>query len=381
MTLSRTLTGLLILIGLALFCYAVPTFYLELRDHCIGQECAAYYDEPPTMEWLTERGLTPSFFAAAYTSLYSLFGLCYIAAGLVIFSKRSSGFAGQVASVALVLQGLTFDSLSLALEGIHPALDFLLRFVNAIAFVALILLFFIFPNGRFEPRWSRWLLVGILVPGLLKTAFPDSPVDMSSWSQPLYIGWVMIWMSSIIAIQIHRYRSALGAIEKQQTKWAVFGMASAIAILMAVTVFYIAQEDKLQNDPLLLFAMETLLSLGMLLIPVTLLFALLRRRLWDIDPIVNRTLVYSALSLFAVAVYVFVVWYIGVVFHSAGQWQWLNSLIATGLVAVLFAPLKDKLQRWINRLMYGENDDPLTVLGRLGPAWKIHCPPPMRLTL
>ena len=93
--------------------------------------------------------------------------------------------------------------------------------------------------------------------------------------------------------------------------------------------------------------------------------AILRYRLWDIDVVFNRTLVYGALSAIVVALYtLIVVGTLGTLFQARADLA--VSLVATGVVAVLFAPLREWLQRGVNRLMYGERDDPYAVLSRLG---------------
>ena len=90
---------------------------------------------------------------------------------------------------------------------------------------------------------------------------------------------------------------------------------------------------------------------------------MLRSRLWDIDIIINRTLVYGTLTAIVVGVYVLVVSILSTLLHTFGDF--LIALLATGLVAVLFQPLRARLQRGVNRLMYGERDDPYAVLSRL----------------
>ncbi len=99
-------------------------------------------------------------------------------------------------------------------------------------------------------------------------------------------------------------------------------------------------------------------------IPLAIGIALLRYRLWDIDPIINRALVYGALTVSVVGIYILVVGYLGALFQTGGNL--FISLVATGLVAILFAPLRDRLQRGVNRLMYGERDEPYKVLSQLG---------------
>ncbi|MBA2691509.1 MAG: GAF domain-containing sensor histidine kinase, partial [Rubrobacter sp.] len=92
--------------------------------------------------------------------------------------------------------------------------------------------------------------------------------------------------------------------------------------------------------------------------------AILRHNLYDIDFIINRTLVYGGLTACVVGIYVFVVGYLGTLFRA--EENLAISLVATGIVAVAFQPLRDRLQRAVNRLMYGERDEPYEVLSRLG---------------
>ena len=108
-------------------------------------------------------------------------------------------------------------------------------------------------------------------------------------------------------------------------------------------------------------------------IPLAIGIGILRYRLWDIDPIINRTLVYGALTVAVVAIYVLVVGYLGVLFRTGSNLA--ISLLATGVVAVLFQPLRDRLQRGVNRLMYGERDVPTRCSRALASVSKPRSPP------
>jgi signal transduction histidine kinase len=103
---------------------------------------------------------------------------------------------------------------------------------------------------------------------------------------------------------------------------------------------------------------------SLLFVPVFTYIAILRHRLYDIDVVINRTLVYGALTACVVAIYVLVVGGVGAIFQARGNLG--VSLLATGTVALLFQPLRSRLQRGVNRLMYGERDDPHAVVSRLG---------------
>jgi signal transduction histidine kinase len=109
---------------------------------------------------------------------------------------------------------------------------------------------------------------------------------------------------------------------------------------------------------------NTLHYLALLLIPLSIGIAILRHRLFDIDLVINRALVYGVLTASVVLLYVLVVGGLGAILQVQGSL--MVSLIATGLAAVMFQPLRERLQRAANRLMYGERDDPYAVLSRLG---------------
>ena len=104
------------------------------------------------------------------------------------------------------------------------------------------------------------------------------------------------------------------------------------------------------------------------LLSISIAIAVLRARLLDIDILINRTLVYGLLTAIVIGIYVLVVGYLGALFHTNGNL--VISLIATGIVAVLFQPLRNLLQRGINRLFYGLRDEPYVVLAGLGQRLK-----------
>ena len=111
-------------------------------------------------------------------------------------------------------------------------------------------------------------------------------------------------------------------------------------------------------------------ALFILPVPAAIAIAILRHHLFDINIVINRALVYGTLTTMVVLVYVVIVGYAGALFHTQAsdhsQKDILLSLVAAALVAVIFLPLRDRLQRLVNRFMYGERDDPYTVLTRLG---------------
>lgn len=236
----------------------------------------------------------------------------------------------------------------------------------------------IFPAGRLpSPRW-RPLLWIVIVGGSLVTlslAVAPGPIDASmpevanpfapAWGlrfrqivEPIGLVLIVIGMVGAVAAQVIRFRHAQH-IERQQIKWFAYASALLVAALaIPVALFY---PNFLQQDTRL---SGMLLTLGYALLAAAIGLAVLRYRLYDIDLLINRTLVYTALSACVAALYVGVVGYLGALFHQSDSL--LLSLLATGIVAVVFQPLRAWLQRGVNRLIYGERDDPYAVLTRLG---------------
>ena len=173
-----------------------------------------------------------------------------------------------------------------------------------------------------------------------------------------------VFLGVAVYVQAYRYRRVSDAVQRQQTKWVVSGIAIALLVLL-VTVLSLSTVAPASPRALAaLIAGNVIYNLAMLLIPISIGIAILRYRLWDVDVIINRTLVYGTLTAGVIGLYVLVVGSVGVVLQVRGNL--LISILAAGLVAVLFQPVRERLQRAVNHLMYGKRDDPYTVLSQLG---------------
>ena len=228
-----------------------------------------------------------------------------------------------------------------------------------------------FPDGRLVSRrwrpvvWSAALFsvlgagLSALQPGEIQGSGLANPLGtelpqavaavFDAVVLPLWLGLLFVSAASLVV----RFRRS-GREERQQIKWLAFAAA-------VIPVWFLLNAPVERAFPNLFLFMDSLALAG---VPVAAGIAILRHRLYDIDLVINRTLVYGALTACVVGVYVVVVGYLGQVFHADDNL--LISIIATGIVAALFAPLRDRLQRGVNRLTYGERDDPYSVLSRLG---------------
>jgi len=356
--------ALLSLIAL-LFVSKLPSYYIYLKDSCLTTACEYAALTPLPRQTAEQAGLTEAGFALLYTGLSAGFFLIYFAVAALILAKRPKEPISIVASITLMsLAAPTFISMQ------WREYELLVAFINDISLVSFILFLLLFPNGALGRSWITFATLALLAIRLTAGYFPDQPWGTEQWPMWGHLFWFAAQYGILIYNQYARYRYATGAVEKQQTKWVVYGIGvslTGVMLLSVLPLLFQANFYEIQN-PVAMFLLDVGVQLCMLSIPVTLAFSVLRKRLWDIDPIVNRTLVYFMLSAVIIGLYTFTVWYLSVLFHS--DYHRVYSLLAAGVVAVVFAPLKERLQRTVNQMLYGKKEHPYTVLLQLGSRLK-----------
>jgi signal transduction histidine kinase len=276
-----------------------------------------------------------------------------------------------------------------------------------------VFLILLFPDGRLPSRWWRlvaWAaLLGValavlgfgFMPDYLIVTHPyvENPFGVIGviggglttyelFGASRFLGMTLLLTSSLAALfsPILRLRHTRGN-ERQQIKWFLFaavpltlflGLFEFSLIITNFTYDFLTYDFLIRIADIVtcrcpspsrtpgqaLKAIQLVALLALLFVPIVTYIAILRHRLYDIDVFINRTLVYGALSTCVVGTYVLAIVALGALFQAQGNLA--ISLVATGLVAVLFQPLRSRLQRGVNRLMYGERDDPYAVVSRLG---------------
>jgi signal transduction histidine kinase len=229
------------------------------------------------------------------------------------------------------------------------------------------------------PRWTGFLALGsVIIWGIY--IFVPAASEPSSILAAIIFVLILLSLGCTVGVQVYRYRRVSNPMQRQQTKWVFFGGGISVGgtlLWTGLSAFFFFQGMFVHVLVRSLFNVSQIALL--LLIPLSIGFAILRYRLWDIDIIINRTLVYAFLTASIVGIYMLVVVSLGSVLQAQGNL--LISLLATGLIAVLFQPLRERLQRAINRLMYGERDTPYTVISRLGQRLEVTLAPEAILSI
>jgi signal transduction histidine kinase len=234
-----------------------------------------------------------------------------------------------------------------------------------------------FPTGRLlSPAWRpvAWaigLFLGLtpiywaLRPGPLQQK-PElsNPLGMALLApavpaiDALFIAGLLASVLAAAGCMVVRFRRSRGA-ERQQMKWLTFAVVAWAGLVLASSALSAIRAEWYEIPPL-----ELLIGLAFAGIPVAAGVAVLRYRLYTIDRLISRTLLYGVLTAAVVAIYALVVGYLGALFGTGRDFA--ISAVATGVVAVLFQPLRAYLQRGVNRLLYGRRDDPQEVIASLG---------------
>ncbi|MEJ2304579.1 MAG: GAF domain-containing sensor histidine kinase [Anaerolineales bacterium] len=239
----------------------------------------------------------------------------------------------------------------------------------------------LFPDGRLpSSRWKPILIAAAigLVGVLFAIGFHPDPDLQEGIGLPapnpyalagagraltnvLYIsgGLMAVAVIGSVAAIVVRYRQSSG-IRRTQMKWLAYAGSFVIAGLVVSACL----ASIYPGDPAIEEITIVITDLVVTGIAAAAGVAMVRHGLYDINLLINRTLVYGALTVAVIGIYILMVGLLGTLFRSGGNLVF--SLIATGVVAVGFQPLKERLQRGVNHLLYGERDEPYAVISRLG---------------
>jgi signal transduction histidine kinase len=348
------------ILSFGVFIASLPANYAAILSLlCTEPSC-----NPPSqatiqfVQQLQALGLSVQAYAVYNTVLNIVFVCIYFIVAIILFWRRSNDWMALFASFFLMTFATNFSSNTLVAT---PTLLF--QFVEFLGATSLVVFFYLFPTGRFVPRWTRWLSIVVILYWGFKYFLPPSqfnPYYNIAFAAIGFLGTV----GTMVIVQVYRYLRVSNSVQRQQTKWVVFGVSISIGgyIVLALTVAIFF--PSIGQSPFATILYTTITYLLLLLIPISIAFAMLRSRLWDIDIIINRTLVYGILTASVVVLYVLVVGGLSTLLQVRGSL--IISLLATGLIAVLFQPLRSRLQSAVNRMTYGERDDPYRVISRLG---------------
>jgi hypothetical protein len=298
--------------------------------------------------------LPVGFYRVYRVTLDLVNGLCFFLVAALIFWRQSTERMALFVTFFLFTFGAiwTLPSDWLAIK--YPEWFWLLRVLEQFSWLCFLTFFFLFPDGHFVPRRMRWLtfsLTGALLLSGLLVPLPQV------FNIPIFLAT----LGTIFSAQRYRYLRVADAVQRQQVKWMVFGFGSSLSLILLFVLVEAIFPWLVRPDGTGLFYELTIDFLGTMLflpIPLSIGLAILHYRLWDIDIIIKRTLIYGTLTAMLTLVYVGLIFALQLLLRGLiSQTNDVALVVSTLVVAALFQPLRRRIQRVIDRRFYRRKYD------------------------
>jgi len=346
----------LVILTLAIFVVLLPSYFAQLQTVCTGPTCALLQSTADTAQAMQKLSFSVSSYATFTFTLTLVTALvCFIVSG-VIFWRKSDDWMALLVALTEVASGTLFVTYAL-LES-HSPWQMLAIVSNVFGHGVLFLFASLFPNGKFVPRWSGGIAVGWIIWSLLFFTVLHQ-VPFAYHTLVLVSGLVCVLLA-----QIYRYRYVSSPTQRQQIKWVVLGgsIAAVMGIGLAVPNVILPLPGQ-TGSFYRLFVSGPGDLVAILLIALSLSLAIFRYRLYDIDLLINRTLVYGLLTSTLALVY-----FGGVIALQSllrGLISQANNVAIVGstlVIAAVFQPLRHRIQAVIDRRFYRSKYDAAKVV-------------------
>jgi signal transduction histidine kinase len=307
--------------------------------------------------------------------------------GVLIAARRSNHPIGWLLLAIAASNAISLAANFVAIRGILSGASlhgwvgwsaWVYNITGAIGALLIAFLILVFPDGRLLPgrrwRWAAWVVsaatsVALVASSIAVTSQQLSPRlpsvpnpaavaalnNVTSGNGPINVG-VLLLLVTVLAAVVVRLRRSRG-VERIQMRWFSYVAAASILVIVAGFVVNTANETLGNNISNVGFGFGFYL-----LVPATIGLAVMRYGLYDLDVFISRTLVYGSLAVFITAVYVGIAVGIGTLVGSGGKPNLALSILATAIVAIGFQPVRERVQKVANRLVYGKRATPYEVL-------------------
>ncbi len=370
--LARTVGLTLSILTFGLFVAGMPLRFHELVTLSMQTEYALPQLSPGWGRALLQSALSINFYPVFVLVIEVVLVLGFTLSALLVYWRKSDDWRSMLGSLGFIMYGIYVTGSLNALAKAYPSLQFPVNCLHALGIGLALIFFYILPDARFVPRWTRplaviwvtWTIAGLFFPATFFNFC--NPFTLSFFSFLAF----MIWWGTGLTAQYYRYRHLSNRRRQQQTRWVLLSLFAGIICYAAYYLPRVIFPALSQAGmPHLLYTAlgEPLFLLSLLLIPLLVLFSILRYRLFGVDVIINRTLVYGTLTVVLALVYFSSVLLLQYLFHAlSGQGSPLVIAGSTLVIALLFEPLRNRVQVVINRRFYRYRYDAAQTLAAFG---------------
>lgn len=354
---ARLLWGIVAIFELAAFVDSLSGTVSQLQVRCTSS-CTNLQLSAAGISTLQHLGFSPGYYIAFYLTILLISILLSYAVAVVLLWRRSDDWMALL--VSLMLLGFGPGILSNGVrfsQWFGPAMaGHVSSLFDTINLTILVLSFFLFPTGRFVPRWTRWIMCIQIGLGAFLVFFPRFASDLANNIAILVFFGVLL---SLVIAQVYRYRRVSTPAQRQQTKWIVYSLTVTIILTVGIlTVPQVTLPALAQPGTLLASASDIVANALLTFIPISFGVAILRYRLYDIDILINRTLVYLTLTAILALIYFGSIIAVQSLLRSViNQNSTVAIVVSTLAIAALFQPLRHRIQAIIDRRFYRRKYD------------------------
>jgi hypothetical protein len=342
-------------LSVALTLAGLRIYVAALHTVCTRTACPSVQLAPEGARALAHLSVSLTTYAAVVTVDTLLVVLVFCAVAAMLAWRRSDDWLALLVSYMLVATGTALIFGYVAVPATWWFLDQVVSFLGYAP--AVFLVFYLFPDGSFRPRWLLWAILVATAIEAGNNLAPGSVLDVDHWVPNLENFCYFGLLAALAGAQVYRYRRVYSPIQRQQSKLVIFSIAVFGGFGLVVYALGPGLANVAHLNVALLSVVGPLVFVNVfaLSIPMSFAVAILRYRLWDIDLLINRTLVYTALTALLALVYGVVVLALqapAAALTGQQKSQPFAIVTSTLLVAALVTPLRRRLQAIIDRRFY-----------------------------
>jgi hypothetical protein len=349
---------------IVVFVVGIPVYFRRVATPCEPGRCIYFHLSDQSANALEAFGLSIQLYAVYMTALVVITAFSLLALAMFIFWRQKHTRMAVFFSFMLLFLGPTFFfAMTEALVQVQPVWRWVISLLHAPGIWFFVVFGYIFPDGHFVPRWT-WALAaatGVVSLSMVTSSLPSFVIPTNVVEGMRFFLFCALFAASAMA-QAYRFRRVSGITERQQIKWVVFGLAAFVSVVLAILSLPFFAPSLLQPglpNAFYYLAAGTVNVASLLVLMASIVIAILRYRLWDIDVIIRRTLQYSLFSGLLALIYFGLIVVLQSIFTAfTGQSQSpLITVLSTLAIAALFFPLRNRVQDFIDRRFYRRKYD------------------------
>jgi signal transduction histidine kinase len=355
-------TAILITISLVatIFLLSIPEYLHAVQVFCEGDGCNRLQLRSEYIESFKNSGVSLKIHSIYFVIIEAIILVVFWSISILMVWKKEHDSMILVVAFMLIFFPTTFSVVIEMNAWENNMLGLAAKIPLYLGTTSIFICFYLFPNGRFYPSFTRYFALLWVVIGFLGYFTPENWIVNQKGGYIFFLSAILSFL--IVTInQIYRFRKYSNQEEKQQLKFVLFGFILSISLVFLHVILLTPSIHNAESGSYPLFlAVSTGFYLSLLLIPVSVFAAMIKYRLWDIDILINRALVYAIITVLVATIYAIMVGFLESYLSEVGL-----TFISAVILVFVFLPIYHKVQQTVNRMLFGRRDDPYRIISKL----------------